>query len=136
MSPEENKAIFLHFINELSKGNNAIVDEICAPDFAFHSPNFPGWPRGLEGARQLAVSGRSLFSPDAQTTIDDVFAADDKVVLRMTLRGTYIGEPKHAFPQPGERFAMGIVAIYRFVGGKIVDDWGIQVSCPADTPWG
>lgn len=136
MSAEENKAIFLRFIEELLKGNYAIVNEVCAPDFAFHSPNFPGWPRGLEGARQLAVSGQSLFSSDTQATIDDIFAVDDKVVMRMTTRGTYIGEPKHAFPKPGERFAMGLVAIYRFVNGKIVDDWGIQVSCPTDTPWG
>ena len=135
MSAEENKRIFLRFIKELGKGNLGIVDEVCAPNFAFHSPNFPGWPRGMEGARKLAAAGPSMFS-EAQTTIDDIFAADDKVVMRMTLRGTYIGEPKHGFPKPGERFAMGAIAIYRFVDGKIEDDWGIQVSCPTDTPWG
>lgn len=135
MSAEENKAIFLRFIKELGKGNFGVVEEVCSPDFAFHSPNFPGWPRGLEGARQLAVAGRSLFA-DTQTKIDDIFAVGDKVVLRMTMRGTYIGEVKNGFPKPGERFAMGGVAIYRFENGKIVDDWGIQVSCPTDTPWG
>jgi predicted ester cyclase len=135
MSAEENKAIFLRFVKELGKGNFTIVEEVCSPDFVFHSPNFPDWPRGLEGARQLAVAGRSLFT-DTQTKIDDIFAVDDKVVLRMTMRGTYIGEPKHGFPNPGERFAMGGVAIYRFENGKIVDDWGIQVSCPTDNPWG
>jgi hypothetical protein len=135
MSAEANKTIFLRFIKELAKGNLAIVDEVCAPNFAFHSPNFPGWPRGLEGARELAAAGPSMFS-DSQTTIDDIFAADDRVVLRMTIRGTYIGEAKPAFPKPGERFAMGAIAIYRFVDGKIVDDWGIQVSCPTDAPWG
>jgi predicted ester cyclase len=134
MTAEENKAIFLRFISELEKGNHAIVEEVCSRDFAFHSPNFPGWPRGLEGARELAASGGPRFA-DAQTTIDDVFGADDRVVMRMTLRGTYIGEVKHAFPKPGERFAMGIIAIYRFVDGKIVDDWGIQVSCETDDPW-
>jgi predicted ester cyclase len=135
MTAQENKAIFLRFIGELGKGNFAIVDEVCAPDFAFHSPNFPGWPRGLEGSRELAESGRSRFA-DAQTVIDDVFATEDKVVMRMTLRGTYIGATQHAFPKPGERFAMGIIAIYRFVDGKIVDDWGVQVSCETDYPWG
>ncbi|MGO9450384.1 MAG: ester cyclase [Candidatus Binataceae bacterium] len=135
MTAEENKAIFLRFIKELGKGNLAVIDEVCSPDFIFRSPNFPGWPRGLEGARKIAVAGQSLFS-DAQTKIDDVFAADDKVVMRLTIRGTYVGEPKNGFPNPGERFAMGGVAIYRFVDGKIVDDWGIQVSCPTDTPWG
>jgi ketosteroid isomerase-like protein len=137
MSAEENKAIFKRFITELRKGNLAIIDEVCAPDFAFRSPNFPDWPRGLEGAKQLARTGGSLFT-DAETTIDDIFAGEDRVVLRMTIRGTYIGEPKISFPKPGERFAMGGIAIYRFVDGKIVDDWGIQVACPtnSDLPWG
>lgn len=31
---------------------------------------------------------------------------------------------------------MGAIAIYRFVDGKIVDDWGIQLACPGDNPWG
>ena len=137
MSAEENKAIFKRFATELLKGNLAVVDEVCAPDFTFHSPNFPGWPRGLEDAKKLASSGDSLFA-DAEATVDDMFAADDRVVLRMTLRGTYIGEPNIGFPKPGERFAMGLIAIYRFVDGKIVDDWGIQVACPShsDLPWG
>ena len=135
MTPEQNKAIFIRFVKELGKGNLDIVDEVCSPDFAFHSPNFPGWPRGLEGARTLSVAGRSMFS-DAQTKLNDIFAADDKVVMRMTMRGIYIGEPTPGFPKKGERFAMGGVAIYRFVDGKIVDDWGIQLTCPTDTPWG
>jgi len=137
MLPEENKAIFERFIAELGKGNLAVVDEICAPGFAFHSPNFPGWPRGLEGAKKLASAGSSMFA-EAETTIEDLFAAEDRVVLRMTIRGTYIGEPKLGFPRSGERFAMGGIAIYRFVNGKIVDDWGIQVACPTptDLPWG
>jgi predicted SnoaL-like aldol condensation-catalyzing enzyme len=135
MSAEENKAIFLRFVKELGKGNVGIVDEVCSPDFAFHSPNFPDWPRGLEGARRFAVVGRSMFS-DAQTKIDDIIATDDRIVIRMTIRGTYIGEPKHGFPAPGEKFAMGGIAIYRFVDGKIVDDWGIQISSLTNTPWG
>ena len=136
MTAEENKATFLRFIKEIGKGNLAVIDEVCAPEFAFYSPNFPGWPRGLEGARELAVAGRSLFA-DSESQIDDIIAAEDKVVLRWTIRGTYIGEPKNGFPNPGERFSMGAIAIYRFVDAKIVDDWGIQVSCPpGTTPWG
>ena len=135
MTPEQNKAIFMRFVKELGKGNLDIIDEVCSPDFAFHSPNFPNWPRGLEGARTLAVAGRSMVA-DAESKIDDIFAADDKVVMRMTMRGTYIGEPTPGFPNKGERFAMGTVAIYRFVDGKIVDDWGIQLTCPTDAPWG
>lgn len=135
MSPEKNIAILKRFMKELGKGNLAIIDEVCSPDFVFHSPNFPNWPLGLEGARTLVVVGDSMVT-DSETKLDDIFAADDKVVIRMTIRGTYIGEPLPGFPKKGEKFSMGGVAIYRFVDGKIVDDWGIQLTCPTDTPWG
>jgi hypothetical protein len=42
MASEQNKAIFLRFIDELRKGNLAIIDEMCSPDFVFHSPNAGG----------------------------------------------------------------------------------------------
>ena len=100
MTAEENKAIFIRFMKELGKGNLAIIDEVCSSDFTFHSPNFPNWPRGLEGARSIAVLGRSLVT-DSETKLDDIFAADDKVVIRMTMRGTYIGEPLPGFPKNG-----------------------------------
>jgi predicted ester cyclase len=135
MTPEENKAIFKRFIKELGKGNLAIIDEVCSPDFVFRSPNFPNWPRGLEGARSLVVAGSSMVT-DSETRVDDIFAGEDKVVIRMTMHGTFIGEPTPGFPRKGEKFSMGLVAIYRFVDGKIVDDWGIQLTCPTDTPWG
>ena len=134
-SAEDNKAILLQLFSELKEGKTSSIDEVCSPDFAFHSPNFPNWPRGLKGARALATLGPSLFS-ESQSTIDDVFAAEDKVVVRWSISGKYIGNPRPGFPNPGERFAMGAVAIYRFVDGKIVDDWGIQVACsPAANPW-
>ena len=73
---------------------------------------------------------------DTETTLNDIFAGEYRVVIR-TIRGIY-RRKQNRIPKPGEQFAMGAIAIYRFVDGKIVDDWGIQVSCPADTdmPWG
>jgi ketosteroid isomerase-like protein len=136
MTAQENKATFSRFMKELRKGNLAIVDEVCSPNFQFHSPNFPNWPGGLEGARTLATEGGRLIA-NGETTLDDFFATEDRVVVRMTIRGTYVGDKSvPGFPKKGERFAMGGVAIYRMVDGKIVDDWGIQLACPTDTPWG
>ncbi len=72
---------------------------------------------------------------DTKFTLDDVFAVDDKVVARSTTHGTYIGPVKMGFPNPGERFAMGSIAIYRFVDGKIEDDWGVQSRSPTEAAW-
>jgi hypothetical protein len=81
MTAEQNKAIFLRFVDELRKGNFDIIDEVCSPDFTFHSPNWPNWSRGLEGARRLATYGRMLYR-DAHGTLDDIIAESDKVANR------------------------------------------------------
>jgi hypothetical protein len=61
MSAEDNKAILLRFFSELRTGKTSAIDEVCSPNFAFHSPNFPNWPRGLEGARAIATLGQLFF---------------------------------------------------------------------------
>jgi len=135
MSAEENKATFIRFIGELSKGNVAIIDEVCSPNFAFHSPNWPDWPRGLEAARTLATLGAKLFS-GAHATMEDIFAEGDKVAVRWANNGTYIGEARPGTPNPGQPFSLGGMSIYRFVDGKIEEDWGVEVYGPVGKPWG
>lgn len=134
MSAEENKAIFLRFLDELRKGNLGIIDEVCSPNFAFYSPVYPDWPRGLEGARKLIALSRSLFS-DVQSTVEDIFAEGDKVAVRWTFRGTYQGEAKPGFPKPGERFTNVAISIYRFVNGKIEEDWGVEALWQTGNAW-
>jgi predicted ester cyclase len=140
MTTEQNKAIFLRFIRELQKGNLDIIDEVCSPDFAFHSPNWPGWPRRLEGARKLATHARTLFR-DAQGTLDDIIAEGDKIAVRWTFTGTWIGEQRLGasgfagrIPAFGEKITVGSMSWYRFVDGKIVEDWGTEVFWPSGTP--
>jgi predicted SnoaL-like aldol condensation-catalyzing enzyme len=132
MSAAENKAIFLRFIDELVRGNLAIVDEVCAPTFRFYSPNSPNFPRGLEGARMLVSRGRDA---GVQTKIEDIFAEGDKVAVRWTYTGIYRGEPRPGYPKPGERIVFGSMSIYRFADGKIEEDWGLDVVSPVGDPW-
>jgi ketosteroid isomerase-like protein len=137
MTPEQNKAILLRFLKELGKGNVAIVDQVCADNFVFHSPTHPCWPCGLDGAKQLAKA--VVEHPeyiDGRSKMDDILAVDDKVILRYSVFGTYVGEEKPGYPKKGERFASAVIAIYRFVDGKIVDDWGVQELSTTETPWG
>ena len=136
MSAEENKAIFLRFLDELKKGNLGIIDEVCSPNFAFHSHTNPDGPlRGLEGARKLITRSRSVF-PNVQSTVEDIFAEGDKVAVRWTFRGIYQGEAKPGFPNPGERCTLVAISIYRFANGKIEDDWGVEAFWNTGSPWG
>jgi predicted ester cyclase len=85
----------------------------------------------LEGARQLVTLGRSLFK-DAHTRIEDILAEGDKLAVRWTMQAIYGGEPKAGFPKPGERVTVGSMSMYRFVDGKIEEDWGVEVCWPID----
>jgi hypothetical protein len=101
---EQNKAIILRFVDELRKGNLAIIDEVCSPDFVFHSPNWPNWPRGIEGAPKLATYGSQLYR-DARATIDDIIAENDRVAVRWTVTGTWIGDQRPGCPPYGTQVA-------------------------------
>ena len=61
--------------------------------------------------------------PDLHFTIDDAFAAGDKVVIRWTGEGTFENEfmglqPTHDRGQPVHG-----ITIDRFEGGKIIESW-------------
>lgn len=132
MSAQDNKAIFLRFVEELRRGNLAIVDEICSPDFRFYSPNSPNFPKGLEGARMLVNRGRDS---GAEATIEDIIADDDRVAVRWTFTGIYRGEPRPGYPKPGQKITLGSMSFYRFANGKIEEDWGLDVVSPVPDPW-
>jgi SnoaL-like polyketide cyclase len=117
MASEQNKAIFLRFIDELRRGNLAIIDEVCSPDVVFHSPNWPHWPCGIEGARKLATYGSQLYR-DVHTTIDDIIAEHDRVAIRWTITGIWIGPERPGSPPSGQEVAVGSMSWYRFIEGK------------------
>ena len=104
------------------RGNISQADEFLAPDFVEHEELPPGMPSGREGVKQLTATIRSAF-PDFKATIDDMVAEDDKVVLRMTWRGTHQGEFM-GVPPTGRNVSFGVIDIIRIAGGKFVEHWG------------
>jgi predicted ester cyclase len=61
--------------------------------------------------------------PDLTMRVDDIFGAEDKVVVRFTLAGTNTG-PLFGLPPTGRTVVMTGIGIYRFaLDGKIVEEW-------------
>ena len=119
---EENKALARRYVEEaINKGNLAVIDELTADDFVEHNP-FPGQAPGVEGEKQLISMMRAAF-PDLHSTIEDVIAEGDKVVLRATTRGTHKGEFM-GIPPTGKQVTVTEIHIVRFANGKGVDHWG------------
>jgi steroid delta-isomerase-like uncharacterized protein len=107
-----------------NQGNFALIDQLVAPDAVNHDPATPAGMRGLRGAELLkrtVTMYRTAF-PDVRITVDDVIAADDKVVLRWHSDGTHRGELAGLAPT-GARGSVTGISIDRWKGGKIVEAW-------------
>ena len=123
MSTEQNKATVRQMVEEVfNRGNVSRVDEFLAPDFVEREELPPGMPRDREGVKQLTAVLHSAF-PDFKATIDDIVAEGDKVVIRMTWRGTHKGEFM-GVPPTGKSVSFGVIDIIRVAGGKGVEHWG------------
>jgi predicted ester cyclase len=127
LDEEKNKALTRWWWEEVwVKGNVAATDEFMAPNYVDH-PNLPGLPPGPEGMKQALTYYHSA-SPELEATIDDIFAAGDRVALRWSARGTHLGEWLDV-PPTGHHFTMSGITIYRLAEGKAVEGWNsIEVN--------
>src|SRR5215469_7679539 len=119
MSLEENKHVIRHFFEGVNARDMGAF-EIFAPDAVHHNP-FPGTPPGREGNQQGMMLLFAAF-PDWQTTIEDVIAEGDKVVVRMTQRGTHQGTFS-GLSATGKQVTVAGIAIFRLRHGQIVEEW-------------
>ena len=70
---------------------------------------------------QFITAFRTAF-PDVQFTIEDIIAEGDKVVGRVTWRGTHQGELMGIQPT-GKKVTVEGIDIIHFAGGKAVENW-------------
>jgi steroid delta-isomerase-like uncharacterized protein len=115
---EENKALGRRAW-ELAD-NPDILEEVYSPDVVWHEPDQE--IRGLEQAKNFVSAYKTAF-PDLKITVEDVIAEGDKVVSRVTIRGTHQGETEEFGPPTGRQIEGGGITISRIEGGKIVEDW-------------
>ncbi|GAC1649077.1 MAG: ester cyclase [Ktedonobacteraceae bacterium] len=120
MSTEDNKAIIRRFIEELDKGNVAVIDELLAPNFVDHNPD-PGSSSAFETWKQMTAQSIAAFS-NVHTTIHRLIAEGEMIVVHTTTSGTHTGEflGKAA---TGKQLTQTNIHIYRIADGKIVENW-------------
>jgi steroid delta-isomerase-like uncharacterized protein len=122
MSTEANKDLVRRYQEAHNTNNLDALDAIVAADLITHS-QMPGLPHGLEGGKmvhQMAVGA----IPDFRADIEELIASEDKVVARLTFRGTHTGGEFMGIPPSGRSFAFSAISIFRIADGKIVEHWG------------
>ena len=125
MSTEENKAVVRRWFDEvLSRGDLDALDSICAechPQFAVVRGVIEPAPLGMSGLKNLITGLRSAF-PDLQATVEEQIAEGDKVVTRVTIRGTQEGEFL-GMPATGRSFTIPGVSIWEVRGNLLIQEW-------------
>jgi predicted ester cyclase len=104
-----------------NQGNLDAIDEVCSEGYVDHDPLMGDSDR--EGLKQTIKGYREAF-PDIHITIDEIFAAGDRVVTRWTGEGTF-QNPMMGLQPTGQRGApIHGIGIDRFEEGKVVESWG------------
>ena len=119
MTEESIKLVRRMYDEAWNEGKLDVVDEICAPDYVGEGPY--GDEHGPESVKSGILTRRQAF-PDIHVTIEDIIASEDKVVARLTFRGTHKGEFLGVQPTGQEVIWSGIW-IYRVANGKFVERW-------------
>lgn len=118
MSTETNKAIVRRFIEQvLNSQRHDLVDEFLVESVELHGvgPSIIGRTAVAEWYAMLTAA-----FPDWHTTIDDMVAEGDRVVVRITSKGTHQGEMQ-GIPATGKPYTQHAIVIYRLTNGKIVE---------------
>jgi serine phosphatase RsbU (regulator of sigma subunit)/predicted ester cyclase len=122
MSTEENKAQVRRFMEARAKADLNAIEELMAPDFISHGSR-PGQQPDREGYKRRIVEFVTAFS-DVRFVIEDQVAQGDRVVSRISGRGTYDRNEIMSVAPTGREVSSMAIFIHRVSGGKIAEEWG------------
>jgi steroid delta-isomerase-like uncharacterized protein len=117
---DENKALVRRFVAEAINGlRPEAIDELVSDGYTYHAP-------GMEIQGRNAIAGvfamlRAAF-PDWHEEIEDLIAEGDRVVFRVTGRGTHRGDFQ-GVPPSGRAVTVAGTDIVRIEEGKLAEHW-------------
>src|SRR4051794_27779111 len=101
-------------------GNVAAAGDFLAANFVSHN-SFDVAMLGPDQYGQAVLAYREAF-PDLRTTLEDVFAAGDRVAVRGIDRATHRGEFMSR-PATGRSVELTWIEIFRIESGKAAEGW-------------
>ncbi len=121
-----NKATFRRFRDAMNTCDmefiSRTIDELVEPDATIRTP-LPSDATGAEVLKHVwAVLLRAF--PDLHLTVEDLIGEEDKVVARIVVTGTHLGDYMGIEPT-GKSIAYEEIFIFRFANGRVVETWGV-----------
>jgi serine phosphatase RsbU (regulator of sigma subunit) len=117
---EKNKALVRRFLEEVSRGNISVIDELLSPDFVDRSL-LPGQGPTREDFKRSVAEILDAFST-ISFTIEEQIAEGDTVVTKYTERSVIRGEFGGLPPTGTEEMFEGIY-LHRISDDKIIEEW-------------
>ena len=121
---EENKAIVRRIYEIISTGDFDRAEEIVDPDVP-DNELLPCDPPAklIDTYKETFSEAREAFS-DVSVTVEDLVAEGDRVVARVTMRGTHQGDFQGLAPT-GKLVQVRAIDMFRISNDKIVEHWGL-----------
>ncbi|MFJ2703811.1 ester cyclase [Streptomyces sp. NPDC087428] len=98
------------------------IDELFEPDVLIRTP-LPVEATGAQALKEVFTTLCRAF-PDLHIEVDDMIAEGDRMVSRNTVTGTHLGDYMGLRPT-GRPVTYNEIFIFRFVGDRIAETWGV-----------
>ena len=116
------EAVVRRFYEEMNNDRkNEIAEELFSSDHEMHDPQVPGGPGPAGMAAAISVYQNGV---DGHWTVEEMFSAGDRVVVRWTGTGTHVGE-MNGIPPTGNKIRVDAISIHRLADGKIAETWQV-----------
>ena len=124
MTLEANKQTCRDYFAAFLAGDRDWMGRHIAPDFKRHDPGLPFEVRGPDGVMKLHEVLMPAF-PDLEIDCADFVAEGEKVLVRLTVRGTQRGEFAGVAPT-GQKLEAGVMDLFQIRDGVLVEHWALM----------
>ncbi|MEV8267768.1 ester cyclase [Microbacterium sp. NPDC076911] len=119
---DANKAMIIDFHQRLwGTGDHSAIDEYFLPDAVVHFSGFDG--SAVQTVRDDASRWWGAFA-DTRTTIQDILADGDRVIVRWDTSGLHMGQYGKVEPT-NKTINMTGIDIFRIADGQVVECWSM-----------
>jgi steroid delta-isomerase-like uncharacterized protein len=122
MSAADEAVVRRYYEQMNNERKNELASELFTDDHTFHDPQIPAsdGPAGV-----VAVVSVYQDGADGHWTINEIFSAGDRVVVRWTGSGKHVGDV-NGIPASGRAVGpVECIAIHRMTDGKIAETWEV-----------
>lgn len=120
-TPQSNIELIQRAFTALERKDVDAIVKLMPADFIINIAGMPYQKRGTDAWRKHAEILSSAF-PDIHVKIEDIFATEDKVAVRVRISGTHAGEFLGIQPT-GKKIEYESNELYRVADGKIAEEW-------------